>query len=431
MNCLIKSCQIWDKNSPWHLQLVNLYIKEGIIEKIQHLGDESPHAAPDSRVIEAKNKKLSIGWMDMRVLIPEPGLEHKETLASGAAAAQAGGFTEIMLLPNTEPVIQHKSNLSFIQQHNQQQLVKMHPTAAITLHTEGHELTEMIDLHKAGAVAFTEGTRPVWHSDILVKSLQYLQFFDGLLINRPEDTLLTKFGQMHEGKYSTLLGLKGMPALAEEMMIQRDLQFLEYAGGKIHFSLISSRRSVELIRSAKSQGLQVTCDVAAHQLAFTDADLQGFDTLLKVNPPFRTLSDQEALWQGLADDTIDAIVSDHCPQDEESKNLEFDLADFGVIGLQSVFAVCHTQNVKRGENALPLEKILEKITYNPRQILKLPIPKIAEGEAANLTLFDTEKTWTLTEKEIRSHSKNSPFIGHHLQGKALAVIHQNQLYQNA
>jgi dihydroorotase len=430
MNCLIKSCQIWDTDSPWHHQLVNLYIEKGIIQKILPI-TELPTTASDTIIIEANGKKLSIGWIDMRVLIPDPGLEHKETLLSGAEAAQEGGFTEILLLPNTQPVIQHKSNLAYIQHHNQHQLVKMHPTAAVTLETEGRELTEMIDLYKAGAVAFTDGIKPVWHSDILVKSLQYLQFFDGLLINRPEDTLLTRFGQMHEGKHSTSLGLKGLPALAEEMMIQRDLQFLEYSGGKIHFSLISSARSVRLVREAKQKGLQVTCDIAAHQLAFTDADLLGFDTFLKVNPPFRSLNDQEALWEGLADDTIDAVVSDHCPQDEESKKLEFDLADFGVIGLQTTFSVLYTQNLKRGEKALPLEKILEKITHKPRQILKLPIPKIAEGEAANLTLFDTEKTWVLQEKDIRSHSKNSPFIGQTLQGKSLAVIHQNQLYQNA
>jgi len=430
MNCLIKSCQIWDTDSLWHHQLVNLYIEEGIIQKILPI-TELPITASDTIIMEAKDKKLSIGWMDMRVLIPDPGLEHKETLLSATEAAQEGGFTEILLLPNTQPVIQHKSNLAYIQHHNQHQLVKMHPTAAVTLETEGRELTEMIDLYKAGAVAFTDGIKPVWHSDILVKSLQYLQFFDGLLINRPEDTLLTRFGQMHEGKHSTSLGLKGLPALAEEMMIQRDLQFLEYSGGKIHFSLISSARSVRLVREAKQKGLQVTCDIAAHQLAFTDADLLGFDTFLKVNPPFRSLNDQEALWEGLADGTIDAVVSDHCPQDEESKKLEFDLADFGVIGLQTTFSVLYTQNLKRGEKALPLEKILEKITHKPRQILKLPIPKIAEGEAANLTLFDTEKTWVLQEKDIRSHSKNSPFIGQTLQGKSLAVIHQNQLYQNA
>lgn len=428
MDCLIKSCQIWDKNSQWHQQTVNIYIKEGKIQEIKP-SSETIEVSESTHILEANYKKISIGWIDMRVLIPEPGLEHKETLATGATAAQWGGFTEILLLPNTDPVIQHKSQLAFVQKHNQQHLVKLHPTAAITLNTEGRELTEMIDLHHAGAVAFTDGTHAVWHSDILVKSLQYLQFFEGLLINRPEDKLLTQFGQMHEGKYSTLLGLKGMPALAEEMMIQRDLQFLEYAGGKIHFSLISAAKSVELIRQAKQRGLQVTCDVAAHQLAFTDEDLQNFDTHLKVNPPFRTKIDQEALWEGLADGTIDAVVSDHNPQDSESKQLEFDLAEFGVLGLQTAFAVLHTQNLKRGNKALSLEQLLEKITSHPRQILGLPVPCIAVGNEANLTLFDTELTWTFTAKDICSVAKNSPFIGHTFQGKALAVIHQNQLYE--
>ncbi len=428
MNCLIKSCQIWDKNSQWHQQTVNLYIKEGLIHQIVS-SSEAIEVPEGTHILEAHHKKLSIGWIDMRVLIPDPGLEHKETLSTGAEAAQWGGFTEILLLPNTQPVLQHKNQLAFVQKHNQQHLVKLHPTAAITLNTEGRELTEMIDLHHAGAVAFTDGIQPVWHSDILVKSLQYLQFFDGLLINRPEDKLLTQFGQMHEGKYSTLLGLKGIPALAEEMMIQRDLQFLEYAGGKIHFALISSAKSVELIRQAKRKGLQVTCEVAAHQLAFTDEAMQDFDTHLKVNPPFRTANDQEALWEGLADQTIDAVVSDHNPQDSESKQLEFDLAEFGVLGLQTAFAVLHTQNLKRGSKALMLEQLLEKITTRPRQILGIPVPCVEVGNEANLTLFDTELTWTLEAKDICSVAKNSPFIGHTFQGKALAVIHQNQLYE--
>jgi dihydroorotase len=279
----------------------------------------------------------------------------------------------------------------------------------------------MIDLHQAGVVAFTDGLKPVWHSDILVKTLQYLQTFDGLLINRPEDTLLTQFGNMHEGIASTMLGLKGMPALAEEMMIARDLRFLEYAGGKIHFSAISTAKSVQLIREAKQKGLQVSCDIAAHQIAFEDTALMGFDTNLKVNPPFRTRQDIQALLEGLADDTIDAIVSDHNPLDEECKKLEFDLAEFGIIGLETAFAVINTY---RGE--LPLEKIIEKLTVIPRLILDLPLPELQEGKPANLTVFNSEDEWQFTEKHIRSKSKNTPFIGHTFKGKALAIINNGK-----
>jgi dihydroorotase len=280
----------------------------------------------------------------------------------------------------------------------------------------------MIDLHTAGAIAFTDGHKPVWHSDILVKTLQYLQTFDGLLINRPEDVLLAQFGQMHEGITSTMLGLKGIPALAEEMMIARDLRFLEYAGGKIHFSAISTATSLELIRQGKRNGLQVTCDMAAHQIAFDDTALLNFDTNLKVNPPFRSQTDIEAIWKGLADGTIDAIVSDHNPLDEESKKLEFDLAEFGIIGLQTAFAVMNTFN-----QTLSLEKLIEKFTVRPRQILKLPSVHIAEGQPANLTLFNTEQQWTFTEKLIRSKSRNTPFIGHTFRGKPVGIINNGKV----
>jgi dihydroorotase len=318
--------------------------------------------------------------------------------------------------------VQTKQAVTYLKTKGSEHAVRIHPMAAVSIDIAGKDLTEMIDLHTAGAVAFTDGHKPVWHSDIFVKTLQYLQTFNGVLINRPEDQLLTQFGNMHEGLASTRLGLKGMPALAEEMMIARDLRFLEYAGGKLHFTAISTATAVNLIREAKRRGLAVTCDMAAHQIAFTDEDLAGFDTNLKVNPPFRRREDIEALWQGLADGTIDAIVSDHHPLDEESKKLEFDLADFGIIGLETAFAVVNTH-----KGSLPLEVLIDKCTTQPRRILQLPAVILAEGQAANLTVFDPDLEWTFTERDIRSKSRNTPFVGHTFRGKALGVVNNGRV----
>jgi dihydroorotase len=423
MKIHLPSVQIVDAHSSLHGKTQQLWIENGFISRIADVSEKINTTA--DQTITGNNLKLSIGWLDMRVAAKDPGLEHQEDLFSVRQAAAAGGFTGIAVLPNTKPVIQTKEAITYAKTRGSDHAVQVYPIAAVTLETSGKDLTEMIDLHTAGAVAFSDGLKPIWHSDILVKTLQYLQTFSGLLINRPEDTLLTQFASMHEGVTSTMLGLKGMPALAEEMMIARDLRFLEYTGGKIHFACISSAQSVQLIREAKQKGLQVSCDIAAHQIAFADTDLMGFDTNLKVNPPFRNRADIEALWAGLTDGTIDAIVSDHNPLDEESKKLEFDLADFGIIGLETAFATVHTFNQR-----LSLQQLVDKFAYQPRRILQLPVPILEEGQPANLTIFDTDTEWTFTEKDIRSKSRNTPFAGTAFKGKVVAVINNGQLIKN-
>lgn len=414
---LIRSAQIINPQSPFHTQKKDLLIENGIITRLADTLTD-----PADVVLEQPNLKVSAGWVDMRVSVPDPGHEYRETLHSVREAAAAGGFTEIAVLPNTHPVIQSKESISYITHTGNSHAVKVHPIAAVTVDTHGKELTEMIDLHRAGVVAFSDGHEPLQNSDMVLKVLQYMQPFGGLFINRPEDTLLTKFGTMNEGVPATMLGMKGMPRMAESMMIMRDLKILEYTGGKIHFTCISTAESVELIRQAKARGLQVTCDMAAHQIAYTEHDLMQFDTNLKVNPPFRSQTDTEALWTGLADGTIDAVVSDHHPLDVEVKNLEFDLAAFGVIGLETAFAVIHTHN----KNLSP-EKIVSLLSEKPRHILGLPQPIIAENQPANLTIFDTDTEWVFTEKDIRSLSRNTPFVGTHFRGKVWGVVHQGQV----
>jgi len=408
-----------DSASEWNGQRVNLHIKDGIITAVE--AGKAVQASDTTAATDCAAQCVSLGWIDMRVLLPEPGLEYKETLLHGAKVAQRGGFTDVVLLPNTLPARQRKHDLAFVRQNQADSPVRLHAMACITVDTKGQDLTDMIDLHHAGAVAFSDGNVPIVHTGILMKTLQYLQHFDGLLIQRPEDTLLTQHGVMHEGIQSTLLGLKGMPSLAETLCIQRDLQLLAYAGGRLHFSLVSCAESVALIREAKKNGLAITCDVAVHQLFFEDTAMQGFDSFFKVNPPFRTQEDREALWEGLADGTIDAIVSDHQPQDEESKNLELDMAEFGVVGLETFFPALHTANSRR-EKPLPLSVLVGKFTYSPRVILRLAVPKISAGEKACLTFFELDTETVIEARNLLSTTKNSPFLGMTLRGKAVKTI---------
>ncbi|MFY7909851.1 MAG: dihydroorotase [Emticicia sp.] len=428
MRILLKSVKIIDSSSEYNGLTKDILIENSVIQQIADNIETN-----SDQTISGDNLHVSVGWIDMRVASKDPGYESKEDLASLTAAAIAGGFTEIVTLPNTKPVVQTKEAIAYIKNFALSQLITIHPTGAVTKNCEGKDFTEMLDLHQAGAVAFTDGDHPLWNADILLKTLQYLAPIDSLLINRPEEPSMTIFGQMHEGIESTLLGMKGIPSTAEELMLMRDLKLLEYylgdnfEGGSnscLHFSTISTKKSVELIRQAKTKGLPVSCDIAAHQLAFTDADLKDFDTNLKVNPPFRSQDDIAALQKGLEDGTIDVLVSDHNPQDEESKNLEFDMADFGVIALETSFSVANTYS------KLPIEKIIEKITHQPRRLLRLENISIKEGNFANLTIFDPTQEWIYESKNIQSKSKNSPFINKKLTGKVKAVINKGRFFIN-
>ncbi|MEO1051919.1 MAG: dihydroorotase [Bacteroidota bacterium] len=419
MKILIKSAEILDRSSPHHHQKKNVLIENGVITAI---GDDHQEA---DKIIEADGALLSVGWFDMRASFCDPGLEHKEDLISGMQAASAGGFTGVAVLPNTEPIIQTKNEIEYVKSKNGQSATDLYPIGAVTRNTKGEEITEMIDLHTAGAVAFSDGIEPIWHPDVLLKALQYLQKFDGLLITRPVDKLLNNYGVMHEGINSTLLGMRGMPSLSEDLMVSRDLKLLEYAGGRIHFTNISSAASLELIRQAKQRGLNVTCDIAAYQLSFDDDALHDFDTNYKVDPPFRDESTNQALMQGLKDGTIDVIVSSHNPQDEENKKLEFDLAEFGIISLQTVGA-----NLAALAANVELDQLVEKVTVKPREMLGLDLPKIAEHEMANLTLFDPNKAWQFDHESSFSKSRNSPFYGQKLKGQVLGVFNQQRYYLN-
>ncbi len=423
MKILIRSAKIIDSSSEFNEQIKDLLIKDGIIVAI---GDAFSDI--DARVIEGENLHVSNGWLDLRVASRDPGQEYKEDLFTVRKVAAKGGFTEIVLLPNAIPVVHSKDTIQYIRSAGEKGTVELHVAAAVTRDARGVDFTEMMDLHSAGAIAFTDGEHSVQNADLLLKTIQYLLPLNIVLMNRPEDGQLALYGQMHEGITSTQLGMKGIPSLAEEMMVLRDLKLLEYVlkdndreetGPLLHFSLISTAESVEHIRLAKEKGLPVTCDIASHQLAFIDEDLLGFDTNLKVSPPFRSQEDLKALRIGLADGTIDAIVSDHAPHDEESKNLEFDHADFGITGLETSFSTAMMYS------GLSLQAIIAKLTVMPRYILRKSQPVIKVGQNANFTLFNPDALWVY-EKSL-SKSKNTPFLGKKLRGQVKGVINRGTL----
>jgi dihydroorotase len=415
MKILIQSARIISKGSPFHLKTRNVLLNNG---RIAEIGDKNYSA---DKVIDATGMILSPGWIDLGASVGDPGHEQREDLQSLAKTAAAGGFTEVAVLPNTQPAVQTKNEISYITANNENRLVQIHALAAVTKNCKGEELTEMIDLHHAGAVAFTDGLKSIWHTDIFLKSLQYLQKFDGLLIDHPEDNWLNLFGQMHEGVQSTMLGLKGMPRIAEEVAISKNLELLLYAGGRLHLSKLSTAKSIELVRAAKKKGLQVSCDVAGYQPLLNDSTLVDFDTNYKVNPPLREKADQDALLKGLKDGTIDVLVSNHVPQDDESKFLEFDQAEFGLINLQT-FASQLTALAEEIEMA----DLIEKVTDAPRRLLKLQPVVIDVDTRANLTLFDPNSEWTFTPDLNLSKSKNSPWLGMQLRGRAIAVFNNTK-----
>lgn len=402
------------------MQSRNMLIENGIIT---YIGSEEKEA---DHTIDVEGLSVSAGWVDMFALTGEPGLEYKEDLQSMAEAAAAGGFTEVLCMPNVTPVVQTKGAVGYLKNRSASMPVTLHPAAAVTIDTQGKDLTEMIDLQQTGAIAFSDGDKPLQGADVMLRALQYLQLFDGLLINKPENTRLTEHGQMHEGYTSTLLGMKGIPSLAEEIMVTRDLQLLDYAGGRLHFSHVSTSASIGAIRKAKASGLRVTCDTASYQIAYTDETIVPFDTNYKVAPPFRSKKDADAIKEGLTDGTIDVLVSGHHPQDTEAKKLEFDLAEFGITNLETAFAVANTNFL----GGLSTEELINKFSTNPRKILRLPQPAIKVEEQANITIFNPLQKWTPTQSGSKSKSNNSPFFGQELTGSVIGIIHKGQVVLN-
>jgi dihydroorotase len=414
MNLLIKSATVVYPASPFHNQVADILIEKGVITKIgSGLSDDK------AKVLDATGKYLAPGFFDLNCNVGELGLETKEDLQTGTAAAAAGGFTGIALMPNTHPPVHSKAEVEYLLNRAMGNLVDIYPLGTISHKREGRDLSEMYDMFKSGARAFTDGNRPVQDAGLMERALLYVQGFGAKVISYAEDAFIAGKAKMNEGVVSTMLGMKGIPSLAEELMIARDIYLAEDSGTDIHFTTISTARSVELIREAKKRGLKVTCDTAIHNIILTDEALMGFDSLYKVKPPLRTQADVDALIAGLKDGTIDALVTQHTPHEIEFKDVEFEVAEYGIIGLQTAFSLA----VKAG---LSVELIVEKLAINPRKILNVAIPTLAEGEKANLVLLDTEADWEYSRAANRSKSYNSPFLGQNLKGKVLLTCNNNQ-----
>jgi dihydroorotase len=417
MNLLIKSATISDPGSPFYQQVADVLIEKGQIVKIGRNIDS------DAEIFDARGKHLAPGFFDLNCNIGELGLETKEDLKTGTQAAAAGGFTGVALMPNTQPAAHSKSEIEYLVNRAKNNLVDIHPLGALSHKREGKDLAEMYDMYQHGAVGFTDGNRPVQDAGLMERALLYTKGFDALVLSYPEDTAIAGKAKVHEGEVSTLLGMKGIPSLAEELMVARDLYLAEYTESKIHFTTISTERSVSLIKEAKKKGLRVTCDVAVHHLLLTDEALLGFDSQFKVKPPLRTKNDVKALKAGLKDGTIDAITSQHTPHEVEFKNVEFEVAEFGMISLQTAFSVAL-------EAGLSVDIIVEKMAINPRKILGLEVPVIEEGSEANLVIFDENTEWTYNKANNKSKSYNSPFIGKKLKGSILLTVNNNRLFKS-
>lgn len=414
MNLLVKNVTVADPQSKFNIQQCDVRVENG---KIKNIGKLT--ADKSETVFDAQGAFLTPGFFDLNCVAGDPGFETKEDIQTLTATAKAGGFTGLALLPQTSPVVQSKSQVEYIINKAKNNLVDVLPVGAISQNREAKELAELFDMQQAGAVAFSDGDRALQDDGFMSRALQYAKGFDALLMVYPENKSIAGKSQINESKNSVLLGMKGLPALAEEMHIARDIFLASYNETKIHISNISTAGAVALIRKAKKDGVQVSCDVTAHHLVFTEELLSDFDSNYKVKPPLRGKADVKALIAGLKDGTIDAITSQHRPEEIEFKNVEFEIAHYGIIALQTVLPLL----LKAG---LDIALIAEKLAINPRKLLNLAIPVIEEGADANFTIFNTTEKWLYNAANNQSKSANSPLLGTELTGKVTLVYNNSQ-----
>lgn len=409
MKVLLKSAVIVDSRSPLHGKKRDILIENGKITTIATSITE-----PKAKEVAAKGLCVSPGWTDLRANFCDPGFEFKEDLNTGIQAAKRGGFTSVVIMPSTHPVIDSKSGVEYVHSKAKNKDVRILVAGSLSDKMEGKQMSEMYDMYRSGAVAFTDDKKSV-STELMMRALDYTRNFGGLVMSFPYEKGVSSHGQMHEGVTSVAMGTPGIPGIAEEIRLQRDIELLRYTGGRLHVSLISTAKSVEMIRKAKKEGLHITCAIAAHQLYFLDEDMLGFDTNKKVLPPFRGKDDRKALIAGLKDGTIDAICSDHTPQDVEHKVREFEDASFGMSSIETTFCTAFTALEKH----MPIEEIVSKFTTGPAAVLGMEAATIKEGHPADITVFTTEENTVFDTNSWKSKSKNTPFIGVELRGKVL------------
>ncbi len=416
MKVLIRRATIISPSSPFHGKSPDILIDNGVITAI-----EKNIKAKASRVIEKENLHVSLGWVDCFANFCDPGYEFKEIVESGSMAAAAGGYTQVMIIPNTNPAVSNKSHVEYLIRKNETIPADVLPIGSVTKNGEGKELGEMYDMFASGAIAFSDGLNPVQSPGIMQKALEYVLAIDATIIQLPDDKSISPSGLMNESVMSTRLGLPGKPALAEELMIARDIELARYTGSRVHFTGISAAKSLELIAAAKKEKLRVSCSVSPYHLFFCEDELATYNTNLKVNPPLRSKADRDALRNGVKKGTIDFIASHHQPQNWDSKVCEFEYAKNGMETLESVFGAALACGI-------PFETFIKMQTENIRKIFGIGLPKIDLNEKANITFFDPSKEYIFEEKDIHSKSKNNAFIGKKMTGLVLGTLHRNKLF---
>lgn len=418
MKVLIKQAHISCSSSPFHGQVKDIFVVDGKIEMISDKISENA-----DQIIENENLYTSIGWMDIFANFSDPGFEHKETLITGAASAAAGGFTDVMVIPNTLPAVSSKSQVEYIVQKAATLPVSIYPIASVTKNAEGKELAEMYDMRSSGALAFSDGTASIQSPGVLLKALQYLLAIDATIIQLPDDKSISPHGLMNEGIDSTRLGLAGKPVIAEELMIARDIELLRYTKSKLHITGVSTGKGIELISQAKKEGLRLSCSATPYHGWFCDEDLASYDTNLKTNPPLRKRADMMAVRKAIQNGTIDCMASHHFPQHWDDKTCEFEYAKNGMIGLETLFAAVNSFNTD-------IDQLIDRLTVAPRKIFGMELPELNIGSKACLTLFDPSATFTYLESMIHSKSRNSPFLGKSFKGKVIGIINKNKTVIN-
>ena len=416
MKLLLTGGRILDPSRDIDLK-ADLLIEDGVVARI---GKGQSKPAKDTEIVDVAGRVVVPGLIDIHTHLREPGHEYKESVLSGSEAAVAGGFTAVACMPNTKPVNDSRSVTEFIlRQARIAGLARIYPIAAISMGSEGAVLSEFSDLRKAGAVGFSDDGKPVAGSHLMRIALEYAHQFGLPVISHCEDLQLSKGGLMREGPVSAQLGLPGIPSIAEEIMISRDIAIAEYTGTAVHICHVSSSGSVEIIRKAKAKGVKVTAETAPHYLFLTDESLRDFDTNKKVNPPIGGRADAQALREGLRDGTIDAIASDHAPQSSVEKDVEFEFAANGIIGMETSLGLC-LRLVDEGVLTLP--QLIQKMSCAPAAILKVPGGTLEQGAPADITVIDPERKWTVNVDAFKSKSRNCPFNGWELKGKAVMTI---------
>ena len=422
MNIVLKDVNLYNPLNDIDQKSTSILLIDGVITKIGNINSKE---LKNIEVYELKNKYVVPGFVDMHVHLREPGREDEETIVTGCNAAANGGFTEIACMPNTTPAIDSAEIVNFIKKHSANHLVNVYAIAAATLERKGEVLSPMAELFESGVVGFSDDGVAIKTSSLLRKVLEYSKMYDLPLIEHCEDETLAD-GAMNEGINSTLLGLPPLASVSEDLIVSRDILMAEYTSGKIHIAHISTKNSVQLVREAKKKGINVTAEVTPHHFTLTDDSLKNYDTNFKMNPPLRTEEDVSAVIDGLIDGTIDCIVTDHAPHSIEEKEKEFQFAPNGIIGLETVVGL--TLSELYHKKILELKDIVEKLSINPRKILKIPVPQFSVGEVANFTILDLDSVWTVDVSKFKSKSRNSPFDKRLLNGKSIGVINNKQMF---